>query len=539
MRVPGTHSTMKAGVAKLDITFDGHGTWATLLSDKVKRHIPPAYLAKTIEMSDPMYVRALVLDNGQQQIVLLTMDVTAIGARTISQNILDDSADDFMPRLRQRIETTFGIPGSHVSACASHSHQVPRMLCDDESQIDRALEAVDQARQSMVPVTIAVGSARENGLSFNRTLMMKDGTDFTVRSYHTPMPPDHEVEALRPIDPEIGVLRIDRLDGRALAIVYNFGVHLLLGAPTGEQGTITADHVGVTLRYLEECIGDEVMAFFLQGAVGDSCEVCTFDPEHPSSAQSYGTQLGQSVMRAWIDARPCSARLDVVTRQIDLPLRSDIPAVIAALKQEQAQLLASLQYTSLNFKSFLPLYLKYALSADFPSHWAFRYLHADNRGDLALRAMDERNRHAIDKYLDSIKTMERMAGNQEKIATLEKHQEVIEQLGTPVIAAEFKGIAIGDCIFVTAPMEILAETALTLKDKSPFEHTFIVSLSNGYLHYAPPASYYPRGGYEVTECLLAPAWQVTFEGVVDDLLSELCSSAATSAPVPEPVTISR
>jgi hypothetical protein len=70
-------------------------------------------------------------------------------------------------------------------------------------------------------------------------------------------------------------------------------------------------------------------------------------------------------------------------------------------------------------------------------------------------------------------------------------------------------------------MEVLAEIGFNVKKASPFKHTYVVSLSNGYLHYAPPASYYPRGGYEVTECLLAPEWEEIFQRAVEEIFAQL------------------
>lgn len=513
---------LRAGVAKADITCTDRGTWEALLPDKVKKHIPPDYLRKSVEVSDPCYVRALVIDDGRKKLVLVTMDVTAIAARTISQNILTDSADDFMPRLRQRVEDELGIPGGHVNVCASHTHQTPRKLRSDADQISLTVGAIRQAMRDMEPVCIGVGSGIERGLTFNRTLMMRDGSDYTIRSYYAPVPPDDQVEGLRPFDPRIGILKINREDGRPLALVYNFGCHLLLGAPDGTTGTITADHVGVTLRHLEERIGGGVMAFALQGSLGDVVEACQFDTGHPTTSGAFGVSLGQSILTAYrdIEARPV-ATVDVVSRRIALPLRTDIPAILAGLRQAEAEMIASLRYTSLNFKAFLPLYLNHTLHPEYPSHWAYRYMQAANAGDIGFKAMDERNRSAVEKYLASIRTMERLADNQERIATLEKHQEIIEAIGGPTVAAEFQGVRVGDCVFITAPMEVLSETGLKIKEKSPFQHTYVVSLSNGYLHYAPPASYYPRGGYEVTECLLAPEWEIAFDAVIQDLFADL------------------
>jgi hypothetical protein len=519
------HTELRAGVAKVDITCRQTGAWRDLLNEKVQRHIPPDYLSKDVRIADPMFARALVVDDGREQLVLVTMDVTAIGARTISQNILSDSADDFVARLRVRVQEELGIPGGSVSVNASHSHQVPRMLCDDQEQIERTLQAIRLARQNMVAVKVGVGSGKEDRLTINRTMMLKDGTDRTIRSFYAPMPADEEVEQLRPIDPEIGIVRIDRTDGQPLAVVYNFACHLLLGAPDGTQGAITADHVGVTERYLEDQIGGGVMAFFLQGALGDAHEICGFDTDHPFTALDFGTRLGESVLRAYREVATSDATVRVASRKVNLPVRKDIPTVIQSLKQKRDAHLASLRYTSLNFKAFLPLYLRYSSGSGFPSHFAFRYMHAEKTGEIASRhAMDDRNRSAVQKYLGSIRTMEELCEIEENIATMTKHQEIIDDLGAQTVAAEFQGMRIGDAVFITAPMEILTETGLKLKKKSPFARTFVVSLSNGYLHYAPPPAYYARGGYEVTECLLAPEWEQHFDAVVKELFQELAAN---------------
>ena len=69
--------------------------------------------------------------------------------------------------------------------------------------------------------------------------------------------------------------------------------------------------------------------------------------------------------------------------------------------------------------------------------------------------------------------------------------------------------------------EMLVEVGLNVKQASPFEHTYVAAYSNGYIHYGPPASAYPKGGYEVTECLLAPEWQALYEAKVAEVLRRL------------------
>ena len=114
-----------------------------------------------------------------------------------------------------------------------------------------------------------------------------------------------------------------------------------------------------------------------------------------------------------------------------------------------------------------------------------------------------------------------MSINELRIATLEKHQEIITALGGATVPAEIKGIRLGACVFIAAPMEVLAEVGFKVKKMSPLQHTYIVSNSNGYLHYSPPASYCDRGGYEATECLLAPEWEEVFYPTVREILDQL------------------
>jgi len=514
---------MRAGTAKQEITCREEGAAAYRLSEKTMPHIPRELWDKKIEIDDPLFLKVLVLEDGPRRTVLIAMDTTAIGARTITQEILGDSADDFMPKLRERLQVEAGISPDGVTVCASHTHPPGRLLCNDDEQLDKAAQAVKDAISRLEPVQIGAGSVNQERLTYNRTLMMKDGTDYTLRSCN-PYPPDEEVEALRPVDPEVGVLRLDRMDGTPLAVVYNFGAHLLIGQPTAN---ITADFPGVASEHVETVLGNNSMAFFIQGAGGDVSEAPQLDRDHPKWRRNFGITLGESVLDAFRKIRPGEAGLNVVSERVEFPLRKDIPQVVAALRSEQASLAASTRYTALNFKTFLPLYLKYELNPEYPLHSAYRYLHAQQTGDPGYEVLDRRNRLAVRKYLQSMRAMERIARNEEKIATLLRQQEIIEELGVDAVEAEVQGIRIGECAYITAPMEVLVATALKVKAASPFPHTFVASNTNGYFHYAPPASYYSRGGYEVTECLLAPEWEAVFDRTVASIFERLrCSNTA-------------
>ena len=483
-----------AGVAKSDITTDKPG----------------------VLVMDPLYAKALVLDDGRKKLIIITMDVTAIGGRKISDRMLDDIGEEFLPVLRGRIENELGIAGCNVLVNASHTHPPGRMLCDDEEQIRRTFDAVKRATQNMIEVKIGSGVGHEDRLTMNRTLRLKNGKSWTVRNTN-PSPPYEEVAALGPVDPEIGIIKIDRMDGRTMAVVYNFACHPLSG---DIKGAVTANFPGVASRVIEENC-DGAMAFFLQGAAGDIIDVNFKNFSQPREVESMGTILGLSTLKALKHIESEKVSLKIVSETIELPRRTDIPECITKLQKEQGELLRSLTCTSLNFKSFLPFYLKYNLNPDSPLNDSYRYMRDKQIGSDAFVSMDIYNRKNIDKYFANIAAMEKLARVQDKIATLEKHQAINDESGETTIRAELQGIKIGDCVLITSPTEMLTEVGLNIKNASPYEYTFIAAFSNGYMHYGPPAADYDKGGYEVTECLLAPEWQKIFEDKAQAIINSL------------------
>lgn len=492
------HGVLHAGVGRVDITHD----------------------TPSQGVVDRLYARALVVDDGQTRVAIVTMDVTAINGRSVSCHMLPDVADDFMSRLRSRVQGELGINSSHVLVNASHTHQPGKMLCDDDQQIERTFSAIKKAAGSLVEVKIGAGVGREDRLTTSRTLILKNGNHSTIRHSH-PCPPDDQVAGLGPIDPDIGVLRVDRLDGTPLAVLYNFASHLLFGCIDGQ---ITANFPGVASALIEETLGHDVMAFFIQGAAGDIIDITFKDFSQPRDIKPLGITLGLSTLRAWRAITTHTAGdVRVVSQTIDLPRRTDIPARIATLIHEQEQLLDSLRGTTLNFDSFLPLYLQRAadLCREPVSQGRPQPLHHGLPSKTARQAMDVFNGKLMDQYMCSIRAMEKLAEIRDNIATLQKHQTIIDNAGQAAVPAEIQGMRIGDFVLLAAPIEVLAEVGMNIKTASPHRHTFIAGYSNGYLHYGAPADHYDKGGYEITECMLDSAWQKCFEQTANQILHKL------------------
>ena len=104
---------------------------------------------------------------------------------------------------------------------------------------------------------------------------------------------------------------------------------------------------------------------------------------------------------------------------------------------------------------------------------------------------------------------------------MKRHQAINDEAGEATISTEVQGIKIGDCVLITSPAEVLVEVGLNVKRASPYKHTFMAAFSNGYIHYGPPAADYSKGGYEVTECLLAPQWQQIYEEKANEIIRRL------------------
>ena len=62
---------------------------------------------------------------------------------------------------------------------------------------------------------------------------------------------------------------------------------------------------------------------------------------------------------------------------------------------------------------------------------------------------------------------------------------------------------------------------MNIKKNSPFEHTFVVGYSNGYIGYAPTARAYSGEAYGATNNMLNPEWQEIFEKKASEIISRL------------------
>ena len=238
--------------------------------------------------------------------------------------------------------------------------------------------------------------------------------------------------------------------------------------------------------------------------------------------EPFGRMLGASTLKGFRKIETSKTSLfSVISKKIELPLRQDISQHIKNLENQERVLLASLRSTSLNMKTFIPLYIKYALSPNYSSYYSYRYLQEEKEGIEGLTTVDIENRANIDKYIQNLHAMDKLAQIQENKTFLKIKQGELEKTNKKTISTEIEGIRIGDFVLVTFPGEPFAEIGLNIKEKSPYPNTFLAGYSNGYIHYAPPTDLYKEWGYEVMNCILAPEWQAIYEHEIHKIIEKL------------------
>ena len=482
-------AALRAGAAAANITLD-----------------PP-----TATIHDPLLAKVLVVDDGTTKVVIIGTD-------------LGQASSGLTAQIRSRLREELGIVEKNVLVNGSHNHHCQGQVAKDV--VERIVKAVKQAAGSMVPVRIGVGAGHEDRITINRRLRMKDGHDWTIRRAN-PSPLDSEVTGLGPLDPEIGILRLDRLDGRRLAVVYNFAGHAYGGVP---NGGVTADFPGFASKVLEEAMGGQGVALFLQGFAGDVTPVRYKDVDVPPPTEQLGTMLGMSTLAAAnrLDMKD-AATIRVAVETVELPRRKAVEARVKALEKEQEKLLKFFTGvgcgthgagTFLNFKTFLPLYMKHKIDPDWPAYSSYLYKHEQATGRNDLELLDTENKKRVEKYLQCIYNMEKLIRVRSKLQGMKRH---LRRDASVPVEIEIQGIRIGHFVLVTYPGEPFAEIGLRIKKQSPFEYTFVAGYSNGAVGYSPTADAYESCAYEDMHSQLAPEWQAIYEKKALEIIHRLQS----------------
>lgn len=188
---------------------------------------------------DPLFARAIVIDNGHSRAALLTVDAGGLPTA-------------LWETLRNRAESELGIPRSNFMLTATHTHSAPFRRAEGfEEQLFRA---VRQAAGRLQPARMAFGTGH-SWINVNRNIIDPQ----TRRWWEGP-------NYSGPSDKTVAVMRFETLQGDPIAVYYNYAVHPVI---TGNLDMISGDLPGAASAYLEASLGGDTVAVWSTGASGD------------------------------------------------------------------------------------------------------------------------------------------------------------------------------------------------------------------------------------------------------------------------------
>jgi len=234
---------------------------------------------------DPLYARVLLLEDGSNRLALVTLDL----GRSFGP--------PFMDALRRRVKKSASV--QQVFFMASHTHS--GAIIDDAypegktppwetESLDKIAEAIEEAAGRLVPARLGTGYG-ETLIGHNRRYLQPDGTVKMLWRNATKTP-------THPVDPAVGVIRVDDNAGKALAILINYACHPVVFGPDNLR--YSADYPGAMAKYVEEQFDKTPVCFFLQGAAGDINPYFDKTPlaeDADRLMKETGEQLGQEAAR--------------------------------------------------------------------------------------------------------------------------------------------------------------------------------------------------------------------------------------------------
>jgi hypothetical protein len=146
---------------------------------------------------------------------------------------------------------------------------------------------IQMAHDRMMPAHLGFGQGKAH-IGINRRLTRPDGVTVIAAN------PDG------PVDPVVGVLRVDAADGRPIAVVVNYACHpVVLG---NGSNVISADWPGAMRRVVERATGTTCL--FIQGAAANINPLPGEPCDREDVLERLGTEIGGEVIGIWAGIEP-------------------------------------------------------------------------------------------------------------------------------------------------------------------------------------------------------------------------------------------
>lgn len=389
---------------------------------------------------DELFSRALVLENNGTAVAFVSLDVLAVSS-------------EFTDRVRAGIEQTTGIGKDAVMIASTHTHAGPvtvKTFFNPEDTLDaaymdslaRAIEdSVSEAWEKRFPARVGVGTSYVTGIGVNRRT------------------PDK-----KPIDEEIGIIKVEDSQGKTRAVLINYACHpTVLGS---NNLLATGDFPHFAVEKVEQEIGTGGFAMFVNGtqgniSMGHSSELSAIGIITPGRtferAAELGCKLADATLQALSGIRTKeNCELGATISTVNFPLK-DLPNIEEA-RQDFRQAEEDLE----------------------------RVLQSEAATEVLMKAKSQALYASITNFYA------------QETAHLDGHLPV-----------ELQAFRISDAVFLAVPAEVFVEIGLELKRRAAYK-TYIVGIANGYIAYFPTRAAYADGGYEVISSKIAPESESVF-----------------------------
>ncbi|MDE2817644.1 MAG: hypothetical protein OXM03_07885 [Chloroflexota bacterium] len=421
-------TSLQAGAATANIT-----PWLGI-------EVPGSHRTRYAEgVDDELLAKALVIDNGDMRIALITCDLIVM-----PQGMAD--------RAKERIAARCDIPPENVMINATHTHTAAGVADllgtgEDKAYVEWAplkmADAVEVATHRMQAARIGFATAHEDRISFNRRWHMRDGT---VRMNPGAGNPDL-VKPTYPKDPEVTMLYVEGADGRPIAAVSNFVLHYV-GTDNGLA--ISADYFGHFHRLIQRYLDPQCVGMVWNGTSGD-----INNNDYSGKIRWTASGHKQAIKMANVLAGHLITEIQLMEMQDELVLgaavgtfdfeRKDITDEDLAMAEK---ILAVPAGTYTGYDSG-------------PFSWVV--------GQTLPHGLS-------DVYAVECQRLAQMPLSH---------------------SAPVQALRLGDASIVALPGEIFVEFGLNIKQQSPASPQFVVSLANGYIGYVcTDKALTEHGGYE-------------------------------------------
>jgi neutral ceramidase len=395
---------------------------------------------------DPLHVRALAFENGEGRAVIAIVDAIGVG-----REMCDEAKAKVAAATGWKPENML-VAGTHTHSAPKGGDTLPGRIAYEKTRSEGLAKALQQAIESLEPAKVGFGSAEEPSEVFNRRWYLKPGTMTPnpldgIDQVKTNAPRQNLLKPAGPVDPELCVVYAQTNRGKPLGLLANYALHYVGGIPhvveeSGrEVGMASADYFGEFARIMPYRVGgqhqENFVAMMSNGTSGDINNI-DFYGTRPRRApfeqcRVVATKTADAAAEAIKGIETYHENPKIEMLQREIDLRYRIPTA-----EEVAQA-------------------------------------------KKLMILPRKQREAINKRTGSVATR-----------TLEYASPDAKKTEPVLIQA----LRIGDQAIVTMPFEVLVEIGLEIKEKSPFEKTFMIELANGGYGYLPPPHQHKLGGYE-------------------------------------------